>query len=268
MGRDSLGDRMKGYEYVNRTFLTRRTPTIIRLDGRAFHTFTKGFQKPFDGVLIETMQETARYLCENIQGCKVAYTQSDEISLLLTDYEKITTDAWFDKNVQKMASISASMATLSFNKAFDGILSKMFFRSSDATDVQKVMETYNNKRMTAMFDSRVFNLPKEDVCNYFIWRQQDCVRNSVQMVGQSEFSHKQLHGKSCDDIQEMLLQEKQINWNDYPAYQKQGSCTIKEQVKKEIVVKGEAIAVNRSEWIVDKNIPIFTQDRWYIEKYL
>ena len=116
---DSLGDRMKEYEYVSRTHLPRRIPVIIRLDGKAFHTFTRGLEKPFDHVMVETMQKTMKYLCENIQGCVLGYTQSDEITLVLTDYENIKTDAWFTYNIQKMASISASMATLAFNRFFD-----------------------------------------------------------------------------------------------------------------------------------------------------
>ena len=116
--RDSLGDRMKRYEYVSRNYLTRRVPVIIRIDGKAFHTFTKGMRKPFDRVLMSAMQETMRFLCANIQGCVFGYTQSDEITLVLTDYASIRTDAWFGYNVQKMCSIAASMATLAFNKAF------------------------------------------------------------------------------------------------------------------------------------------------------
>ena len=116
--RDSLGDRMKGYEYISRNYLTKKLPVIIRLDNKAFHSFTKGIKRPFDIILIETMQETAKKLCENIQGCKVAYTQSDEITLLLTDYEKIDTQGWFEYNIQKMCSISSSMATLYFNTIY------------------------------------------------------------------------------------------------------------------------------------------------------
>ena len=112
--RDSLGDRMKRYEYVSRNYLTRRVPVIIRIDGKAFHTFTKGMRKPFDRVLMSAMQETMRFLCANIQGCVFGYTQSDEITLVLTDYASIRTDAWFGYNVQKMCSIAASMATLAF----------------------------------------------------------------------------------------------------------------------------------------------------------
>ena len=108
--KDSLGDRMKEY-YENRakTYLTRRTPVIIRLDGKAFHSFTKGLKKPYDTIFHYAMNHTMKYLCENIQCVKVGYTQSDEITLLLTDYDTLTTDAWFDNNVQKICSVSASM---------------------------------------------------------------------------------------------------------------------------------------------------------------
>jgi len=120
----TLGDRMKTY-YENRsqTYLTRYTPVIIRLDGCHFHTFAKGFCKPFDKLLAKTMQMTTKYLCENIQGVKFAYTQSDEISLLLIDYNKedlsIQTEAWFDYRVQKIVSVAASLATFAFNKYFN-----------------------------------------------------------------------------------------------------------------------------------------------------
>lgn len=267
MSRDSLGDRMKGYESVNKNYLTSRTPTIIRLDGKAFHTFTKGFEKPFDELLMDVMQHTAKYLCENIQGCKIAYTQSDEISLLLTDYEKISTNSWFDKNIQKMVSVSASMATLAFNKKYSEVV-EVLSKYQHTQEQVDLLKLYQSKLMVAMFDSRVFNLPKEEVCNYFIWRQQDATRNSIQMVGQHYFSQKQLNGQSCDIIQEMLFQEKQINWNDCPVPQKRGSCIIKQSVTKEIQIKKKTKVVDRNVWVTDKNIPIFSQSRDYIDKLL
>lgn len=271
MNKDSLGNRMKNYENVSRSYLTRRVPVIIRLDGKAFHTFTKGMRRPFDDTLTTTMWETAKYLCKNIQGCKIAYTQSDEISLLLTDYENIDTCAWFDNNIQKMVSISASMAALAFNKAFrsnvNQLKKSLTFRTRRQgypTDgAWEYLYMLEKKLDSAMFDSRAFTLPKEEVVNYFIWRQQDATRNSIQMVGQANFSHKQLHGKSCDNIQEMLFQIKNINWNDISTYQKRGACIIKEQYK--LDNKQETL---RSRWITDKDIPIFTQDRGYVEKFL
>lgn len=262
MNKDNLGNRMKSYEGVSRTHLTRRLPVIIRLDGKAFHTFTRGFKKPFDDVLIQTMQETAKYLCENIQGCKIAYTQSDEISLLLTDYEKINTCAWFDNNIQKMVSVSASMATLAFNRLFREAVSRLGHilgcEGIDKEELSRYFDTLESRLDKAIFDSRIFTIPKEEVNNYFIWRQQDCVRNSIQMVGQSNFSHKELHKKNCDEIQEMLYQKRAINWSDLPIFQKRGSCIVKDQVEKN--------GVMRSVWEVDKEIPTFTKDRDYINK--
>lgn len=269
MKNDNLGNRMKGYENVPKSYLTRRMPVIIRLDGKAFHTFTKGFQKPFDNVLMKTMQETAKELCSKIQGCKIAYTQSDEISLLLVDYDKIDTCAWFDNNIQKMVSISASMATLFFNNIFSLTVGDQYQQWIDTYNLKNTIEnekirrqfdTYLLKENSALFDARVFSIPKEEVCNYFIWRQQDATRNAIQMVGQANFSHKQLHGKSCNQIQEMLFQEKQLNFNDLPVAQKRGTCIVKEQYQKEGVI--------RNKWVEDLNIPIFTQDRNYIEKYI
>ena len=256
---DSLGDRMKGYENIERKYLTRRLPAIIRCDGICFHSFTKGFQRPFDIILVESMWDTAKYLCENIMGCKIAYIQSDEISLLLTDYDNITTQAWYDKNVQKMVSASASKTTKSFNKSFARNIEK-WINGEDYLKQIKYEEIYKNRIWEAEFDSRVFNLPKEEVCNYFLWRQQDTTRNSIQMVGRVNFSHKQLDNKNCNQIQEKLFQEKGINFNDLPIYQKRGSCVVKEKYDKD--------GVERSRWIIDKDIPIFTQDRDYIEKFL
>lgn len=120
--KDSLGDRMKRYENVPKVRLVRRMPVIVRLDGKAFHTFTRGFVKPFDSLLMQTMNDTMKYLCENIQGCVMAYTQSDEITLVLVDYQTLTSDAWFDNSVEKMCSIAASMATVAFNRSFNNAI--------------------------------------------------------------------------------------------------------------------------------------------------
>lgn len=267
MRNDNLGDRMKNnYENVTRTYLTRRTPVIIRIDGKAFHTFTRGFDKPFDEVFIKTMQDTMKYLCENIEGCILGYTQSDEITLVLCDYKKLTSQAWFDNNIQKMCSISASMATLAFNFAFKKNVKEWnidCYVDMDATCLSRSRMQYDKyvfKFDKAMFDSRVFNIPKEEVNNCLLWRQQDATRNSIQAVAQANFPHKQLEGKNCNELQEMLWQEKNINWNNLPTHLKRGSCCVKEQY--EIEANGEKVM--RSRWIIDNEIPIFSQDTNYV----
>lgn len=281
MDKTTLGDRMKNnYENISRYYLTRRMPVIIRIDGKAFHTFTRGFKKPFDDILVSTMQDTMKYLCENIQGCVLGYTQSDEISLVLTDYAELTTDAWFGNNLQKMCSVSASMATLAFNKFFSGRVQEFMYDCCDEfgddvlpekqNDYELAHDVYFKKFNAAMFDSRVFTIPKEEVCNYFIWRQQDSTRNSIQSVGQANFSHKELHGKSCNNIQDMLMIQKGINWNDYATTLKRGSCCIKvDDGLTEYDETGNICGyTQRSKWIIDNEIPIFSQDRNYIEKLI
>ena len=281
MDKTSLGDRMKNnYENVNRFYLTRRMPVIIRVDMRAGHTFTKGMKKPFDDIFVKTMQDTMKYLCENIQGCVLGYTQSDEISLVLTDYAELTTDAWFGNNLQKMCSVSASMATLAFNKFFSGRVQEFMYDCCDEfgddvlpekqNDYELAHNVYFKKFNAAMFDSRVFTIPKEEVCNYLIWRQQDATRNSIQSVGQANFSQKELHGQSCNNIQDMLMTQKGINWNDYSTTLKRGSCCIKDD---DSLTEYDEVGnicgyIKRSKWVIDNEIPIFTQDRNYVEKLI
>ena len=277
MDKTSLGDRMKNnYENVNRFYLTRRMPVIIRVDMKAGHTFTRGMKKPFDDIFVKTMQDTMKYLCANIQGCVLGYTQSDEISLVLTDYAELTTDAWFGNNLQKMCSISASMATLAFNKAFnDNIVGYIDSHFDTNCDVTKDLAEYtkiliNARNKGAMFDSRVFTIPKEEVCNYFIWRQQDATRNSIQSVGQANFSQRELNGKSCNAIQDMLMTQKGINWNDYATTLKRGSCCIKidDGITKYDEVGNICDYIPSSKWVIDNEIPVFTQDRNYVEKLI
>ena len=225
--KDCLGDRMKDF-YENRTriFLPRRTYTIIRIDGKAFHTYTRGLAIPFDEKFVNDMDETACYLCKNIQGAKFAFVQSDEISILLTDFDGLTTDSWFDGNIQKMSSISASLATAKFN------------------------ELRPNK--IALFDSRVFTIPSAiEVENYFIWRQQDTVRNSISSVAQSIFSHSELNNKNSGQMQEMCFQ-KGVNWNDYPAKLKRGRLIVKQEYDKD--------GAKRNKW-VSVEPPTFSQER-------
>ena len=271
MKRDDLGNRMKTfYEEIPKTRLMRRTPVVIRIDGKAFHTFTRGFKRPFDDVFIKTMQETAKYLCENIQGCQLVYTQSDEISLLLIDYQRFETSAWFDYEIQKMCSISASMATMVLNKIFRDMVGELHIKGTLEEEYSCIL--YKAAQNGAMFDSRVFNIPKEEVTNYFYWRQLDASRNSIQMVGQANFSHKELQYKSCKDIQDMLMTQKGINWNDFPTYQKRGSCVVRNKIVLESNDVTEKCTLrdqkqNENNWIIDKDIPIFKGDgREYIER--
>ena len=259
MTKDNLGSRMKEYENVSRNYLLRRVPVIIRLDGCHFHTFTKGLNKPFDRFLMTVMQETMLELCRNIQGCVFGYTQSDEITLVLTDYKTIKTSAWFDYNIQKLASVASSMATLYFNRIWNQKWPECFRTGLD------------EKVGLATFDARCFNIPKEEVANCLIWRQKDATRNSIEAVAQASFRHSELDGKSCDQLQEMLWQEKGINWNEFPTDAKRGSACYRQIVKQEIADPtnpGDIITVERNPWVIDREMPILTQSREYVEQWL
>lgn len=228
---DQLGERMKSqYEHRTRYYLPRRTYTIIRLDGKAFHTYTKNLEKPFDAGFIDDMNETAKYLCENVQGCKFGYVQSDEISLLLTDFDTITTDSWFDGNIQKIVSISSSLATAEFNQLrlmrFTDKNSVPRFPCGNISSVCNSEDILNFK--LAVFDSRVFTIPdRTEVENYFIWRQQDAVRNSIQSLAQSKFSHKELEKKNTSQLQEMIFQKDGTNWDKLDCGLKRGRMVVK-----------------------------------------
>ena len=261
MNYETLGDRMKGaYENKYRLYLPERIPVIIRLDGKAFHTFCRGLKKPFDDLFISVMQDTMLDLCKNISGCKLGYVQSDEISLLLVQ-TRDESQPWFDNNIQKIVSISASMATLYFNKNFEKRVCELMENyakdKSDCTEEElKYIDKLDSKIYTAMFDSRVFVLPKEEVNNYFIWRQIDCTRNSILSLAQSLYSDKEIHGIKCDALQDKMFTEKNVNWNDLSTVKKRGTCAI----RKEVEVNG----VVRNKWFIDEDIPIFTQDKTYV----
>ena len=255
---DSLGDRMKTYENAYRINLPIRMPIVIRVDGKAFHSYTKGCKRPFDDKLTKVMDITAQKLCKEVQGCQMAYVQSDEISLLVTNYEDLDTQSWFDNNLQKMVSISAAIASSTFTFEswriwMGGVMAPVGLESIKP----------------AMFDARAFVLPKEEVCNYFLWRQQDATRNSVQMVARSLYSHKECTDKNNSQLQEMIFQKGQ-NWDKYPTSQKRGRCIVRQLTNKPAINKktGEAISAIRSEWAVDNEIPIFSQDRYYVEKFV
>lgn len=244
---ESLGNRMKRYEETSRFKLTRRVPVILRLDQRAGHTFTRGLEKPHDEVYMKSMQETMQYLCKNIQGCVFGYTQSDEITLVLVDYKEIDTDSFFDYTVQKVSSIGASICTRIFNKRF----------VENATELYSEKEnfaTYKRKFWEAEFDCRAFNVPREEVCNCVLWRQQDAERNSIQGLAQSMFSHKELHGLSCNLLQNKMFNEKGVNWNELPTVKKRGTACLKDADGK---------------WVIDTEMPILKgEDRQYVESLI
>lgn len=219
--KDELGKRIKEY-YENRTryFLPRKSFIIIRIDGKAFHTYTKGLERPFDEDLINDMNETTKFLCEQIQGCLLGYVQSDEISLLLSDLTDVKTEGWFDWNIQKMASVSASLATGKFNELRPGKL--------------------------AFFDSRVFNIPNiVEVQNYFIWRQKDAIRNSISSVAQSLFSHKELNGKSTE-LMKIMSFDKGVDWESFDDGKRNGRIILKK--------KSEINETFRSKWHINNAI--------------
>ena len=227
------------------------------------------------------MQETTKYLCENIQGCVFGYTQSDEITLILVDYKELDTSAWFDYEVQKLCSISASMATMAFNKFFaknvDEWGRKTFadWDEGGTNDPEvanspewELMQTYSRALAKgAMFDARCFNIPKEEVTNLVYWRQLDAARNSVQMVGQANFSHKELQNKSCNMIQDMLHEQKGINWNDFPVDCKRGAAVIKKKIGTNIAAAcGIAGATYENRWVIDRDMPMLKgEDRKYLD---
>lgn len=279
MDTSALAKRMKKYEAVPKNTLMRRTPIIIRVDGRAFHTFTKGFQKPFDDVLMRVMQDTMKYLCENIQGCVFGYTQSDEITLILIDYKKLNSEAWFDYEVQKMCSIVASMATMAFNRFFMyeyEEFNRWIYEGSPTDEDKRLNDVYYNAMCKgAMFDARAFNLPKEEVTNNIYWRQLDASRNSIQMVGQANFSHRELLNKTCDQIQDMLMTQRGINWNDMGTSYKRGSCCVRNRRFISTSVDGTETCEIRNPkepetaWIIDNDIPIFKgEGRRYIDELI
>jgi len=276
---DSLGDRMKSsYEDRTRYYLPRRTYTILRLDGAHFHTYTKGLKRPFDADLIADMDSAIIAMLPELQGAVFAYTQSDEISVLLTDFAQPNTSAWFDGNLQKMTSVASSIITAEFNKIryirhFNRQREAQWKMREKGFQGFSAPPAYSDKCLyecvphdirdipTAYFDCRAFTIPDRiEVMNYFRFRQQDCIRNSVSMVAQSNFSHKELHGKSQSDMHEMLHQ-KGINWaTDFTDGEKNGRLIVKETFAEQFLggINDNPI-VHRSHWVA-KGAWVLTQD--------
>lgn len=264
-------ERMKGYEKSSSNYLVKKVPVIIRLDGRAFKTLTKDLHKPYDEVILSCMQDTMKYLCENIQGCVFGYTQSDEITLVLTDYENLDSCAWFDYNAQKLASVSSSMATYAFIMSF--IKSICYFNDKDTSYAEILSSTI---RKNISFDARAFNVPKEDVINNIIWRQQDCINNSIISIGRTHYSHDELVGKTQKCILHML-EDKYVYWEDYSNAIKYGVCCYKNGKKTEdgylrrvfedgsFVYKDNWVGKEKPKWVVDFiNVPEFSENKGYL----
>lgn len=284
MDTSDLAKRMKDYEMRDRYFLQKRIPVAIRVDMRAGHTFTKGFERPFDKVFMKSMQETAKYMCENIQCAKFAYVQSDEITIILVDYDTLETDCWFNYRTDKLCSISASMATMAFNKFFEKNINDWISKNTPSLheswhnpEDEKLYHAYlNASKKGTMFDSRCFNIPKEEVTNLIYWRQLDAMRNSIQMVGQAHFSPAKLKNKTCNDIQDMLMTQCGINWNTFTIPCKRGTACIKVEDKETIkepnayfVEQIDERIIVRRKWKIDYEIPIFKgADRDYIDKLI
>lgn len=273
MDKTSLGDRMKLFEGVSKNSLMCKTPVIIRIDGKAFHTYTRNplfkLEQPYSYVLKNCFERTVTHMIKTVQGCKLAYLQSDEVSFLLTDWEKFTTNSWFNYNVQKLCSITASMFTYYFNESVKIMLEMQKDSNPDIV---------HSQLLPALFDARAFNLPHHEVTNYFIWRQQDAVRNSINMLGQHYFSHKELMRKNTSEVQDMLMKAHNVNWNDVPVAFKRGSAiyTDYDAVNSySYIWDGMDWRENNSSQVfalkelkVDHNIPVFTEDRNFIERHL
>ena len=244
MSHDNLGNRMKRYELTSERNLMRRTPVIIRIDGKAFHTLTAKLNDRFDPRMHICMAQTMRRLCENMQGAVFAYTQSDEISILLRDWNTVRTEAWFDYRQNKVESVSASMATAYFNET-----------SKNIPEFQIG---------TALFDSRAFNVPENDVVNYFIWRQIDAERNSIQTYGRTIFSHKQLMGVSNQKVITML-DEAGHSWQQLDTWKKRGTCWVLPKTATNPWNGSAFFSTVNSETGLDIEIPMFTMLRHYVE---
>ena len=241
----ALDKRMKRYEAVTDIRLTQRTPVIMRFDMVAGHTFTRGMQKPFDEVYMKTMQDTMLNLCKEIPGCVFGYTQSDEITLVLVDYQTLESEGWYDYRLEKLCSVGASKAARFFNKYF-------IHNAAELVEDEDYFKKLTKKFHTADFDCRVFNLPKEEVTNCVVWRQKDAEKNSVQSLAQTLFAQKELNGIKCKELQNKMFTEKGVNWNELETPKKRGTACRRFNKK----------------WELDLDMPIVTENRDYVEKLI
>jgi tRNA(His) guanylyltransferase len=271
---DGLGDRIKKYEKAFSPAYPIRLPLILRLDGVHFHSNVKKWkcERPFDENLINAMFFTAKTLCENIAGAQIAYVQSDEITILVRDDMDTHSQPWYDKKINKVMSVAAAKASNAFNWKYYSLTAEY---ADDCDYPYPVRTNPLDLKKMAEFDCRGFIVPEYEINNVLLWRQQDCTRNSVQMLARAHFSHKELHKKNNSEIQDMLMLEKGVNWNDLQTYLKRGACVIKQDVPKKVpkrddrgkVIDGEFETITRPSWVVDKEIPIFTQDKEYVNQF-
>lgn len=258
----TLGERMKEYEFVTRNYLTNRVPIIIRIDGKAFHKFTKGLDKPCDKIFMEAMEQTTIELCKQVQGTVMGYTQSDEISLVLMNTSNKNSELWFNNNLSKIISVSASIATTAFNKAFYEGCAK----NDWGEDLKKQM-FYADKFFEANFDSRAFNIPEEEIINYFIWRQRDCQKNAVNSAARTLFSHKALQNLNQTQLKEKMLVEKEIDFDRYYKDKfKNGMVIVKEDKERRWTDQNGVVFVGMSkQWVSMEEPKIFEKDfDWFI----
>lgn len=259
----TANERFKRYESSYNLLIPPRTYTVVRVDGKNFGKFTKRLNKPFDDNFAEAMNYATIELCKEFNP-DFAYTQSDEISLVFTDFN-IEAQQMFDGKIQKLCSLTAAKAATCFNK-------KMLMLDADAKGDNLDIQTLINGSAIyeTMFDSRVFIIPDfREVGNYFVWRQQDATRNSVSMAADALYSHNQLTGKNGSQKQDMMM-EKGVNWNDYDTQYKRGVIIRKMEVEVPITA-GRALntiepdaTVMRKRWMVDTETPIFTKDRKFL----
>lgn len=270
---DTLEKRMQYYRSLTDHRLMPKTPVIFFLDGRAFSKFCKRFKKPFDDAFIHIMNETAKYLCGAVEGCKFAYVQSDEISLYVSDMDTKLSESWFGYRITKIISIAASLATAKFNQLLTIELCKTPCSKDDLVNLianQKLVE----------FDCKAWNVPTEnDVFAWFQYRQIDCIRNSKQMTAQTYIPHKELEGLYTDQQIEKLEKEKGIKWCEYSDNKKFGRFIYKELVKmpyeipdkfkdgnipnkmmESLILENDVYYIQRNKWIAHNGFELTTED--------
>lgn len=248
---DSLEDKCQYYRSLTDYKILPNSNILVMLDGKNFSKLIKNnFDKPFDDEFVEMMNNTAKFLCNNVQGVKFAYVQSDEISLLITDYDTPETDTMFGGRLCKIQSILASLATSEFNRQF--IINKL--SKGALIDRNIILNTVENMKL-AQFDCKCWTVPNQnDAYAWFLYRQIDCIRNSKQQAAQTYLSHKELVGKDTDKQIELLKEKEGIDWYNYPDKYRFGRFIYKVQTVCHNTVNGQDNEFIRNKFTV---IPAF-----------